>query len=153
MPGFCGSGGYRDGRVEFSRVEAVFVTDRRECSFPRKVLLEEFPMSNHGAIAFTCLRPHGGPPQGSEGGSCPAGLLYAIFPGYDVGVRARGSPENFASLQKWLRGRARALLPGQQVRRVEIRWFREIVSIDSAELHTAREPTGTLVIPLVGGEG
>jgi hypothetical protein len=153
MPGFAGSGGYRDGRVELSQYDAVFVADGQEFSFPPRVLLEEFPVNEQGAIAFTCFRPRGGPPQGSEGGSRPAGRLYAIFPGYEVGARSRSSPENIASLRKWLGGRARALLPGRQPSRVEFRWSRETVRLDGGELHTEREPTGALVIPLEGDQG
>jgi hypothetical protein len=151
MPGFSGSGGYRDGRVEIMQYEAVFITEGETFSFPPKVLLEEFPDSHHGTIAYIALTPRSESPQTAQRTSRIARLRDAIFPGYGARKTSRDSPENFASLQDWLRGRARALVPGRRVSRVEIRWFLEKVRIAGTKFHTEREPTGTLVIPLNGG--
>jgi hypothetical protein len=151
MPAFPGSGGYRDGRVEISQYEAVFITEGETFSFPSKMLLEEFPDSLHGTIAKNALTPRSESPQTAQRTSQIALLRDAIFPGFGARKTSRDSPENFASLQDWLRGRARVLVPGRLVSRVEIRWFREKVTIAGTKFHTEREPTSTLVIPLNGG--
>jgi hypothetical protein len=66
MPGFGGSGGYRDGQVELTRYDAVFVTADAEVPVPPRVLLSEFPESQHGAFAATAFRPR---PDADSGNS------------------------------------------------------------------------------------
>ena len=150
MPGFAGSGGYRDGVVEIDRFEAVFVAEGEEYSFPPKVLLEEFPVSHHGAIASTSLTPRNDLPQPVPRASRSARLRDAIFPGYAARAASRNSPDSLASLQEWLSGRARVLVPGRQVARVEIRWFKETIGLDNGKQTTQRDPSGTLIVELDG---
>ena len=146
MPGFSGSSGYRDGRVELNSFDAVFVSGEEEFSFPPSVLLNEFPDSKYSMIANTSLMP----PQ--ESPPVATGWLRrikdAIFPAY--GAASGQSPEAVASLQNWLRGRARVLVPGRAVSRVEIRWYRETVTVDQGRLETTRKPTHTFTIQLDG---
>ncbi len=150
MPSFRGSGGYRDGRVEVTRYEVVFLAEGEEFSFHPKTLLEQFPDSHHGALAETSLRPRNEAPRPFSKRSWLHRFRDAIFPGYAASRTSRDSPANIASLQDWLRGRARDLVPGRHVSRVEIRWFRVVFSVDGGRLETDREPTGTLVVPLDG---
>ncbi len=148
MPGFGGSGGYQDGRVKINRYEAVFVADGEEFSFPPKVLLKEFPDSHHGAISESLdprIEATRVAPKGRMGR-----LRDAIFPGYAARSKSRDSPQSIASLKEWLRSRARELVPGRPVSRVEIRWFYEIVRVDGARFENKREPIDTLVITLEG---
>lgn len=150
MPGFGGSGGYRDRHVELSRYEAVFITEQEEFTFPPQVLLGEFPDSHHGHIAAASLTPHKERRPVSAARSKFGRIRDAVFPGYAFARRSHGSPVYLASLGAWLRGRADVLLPGRKVTHVEIRWFRERVRIDGSEFRTERVPTDSLLVDLDG---
>jgi hypothetical protein len=153
MPGFDGNGGFQDGRVNVVRYEAVFITDRGEVTIQPQTLLSQFHDSLHWAIAYNCLSPVPATNLKSPAES-PRSLLKRIqkrlLPGYRSGSAHRSSPENIATLQDWLRGRANALLPGHRVSRVEIRWFRETVRLEDGNLVVDGSPAGVLLVPLNG---
>jgi hypothetical protein len=152
MPTFSGSGGYRDGAVEMTRYDAVFISAGQEFSFTPNQLLAEFPDGHRAAIAANALRPAGDAPPSSTKGSRIRRIQETIFPGFAAGNLSRNSAENKASLQAWLRGRAESLVPGRPVSRAEIRWYREAESFgaDGTRVETRRTPDGTLIVPLLG---
>lgn len=157
MPGFEGSGGYQEGQVKIVRFEAVFVADGEEFSFQPKVLLNEFPISHHGAISESSLKPRLPSPPAAPP-SRLGSLRDALFPGYAGRRMSRVSPETAASLRNWLQSRGRDLVPGRQVSRVEIRWFRETVQFATGQFagdwrETAREPIYTVVVTLAEEPG
>ncbi len=151
MPGFRGSGGYQhDGRVEVVRYEAVFIAGAEEFTVAPKVLLAEFPDSHHGEIAQSTLAPRVDAPN-----EIPRSRLKrvrdAIFPGYAARNALWDSPNDIASLRNWLRSRGEVLVPGREISRVEIRWFRERIRVVGERLESGREPVGSLVVRLDGG--
>lgn len=156
MPTFSGSGGYRDGSVELLRYDAVFVADDgKEFLFAPKVLMADFPDGHRMAIALNALRPRDESLPASASSSRIRRIRDAIFPGFAAGHLKRNSPENRASLERWLRGRAQALVPGQTVSRAEIRWYRAASTFgaDGAWTESKRTPDGTLVVSLTGEPG
>jgi hypothetical protein len=153
MPTFSGSGGYRDGSVELQRYDAVFVADDgKEFSFGPNVLLAEFPDGHRAAIAANAMRPRDESLPTSAPGSRVRRIRDAIFPGFAAGNLKRNSPENQASLEHWLRGRAQVLVPGHTIVRAEIRWYRVASTFggDGTWTESKRTPDGTLVVRLAG---
>jgi len=153
MPTFSGSGGYRDGSVELVRYDAVFVADDgNEFSFAPNVLLADFPDGHRAPIAANALRPRNESLPTSPAGSRVRRIRDAIFPGFAAGNLKRNSPDYEASLQKWLRERAQALVPGQTISRAEIRWYRVASTFgsDGTWTESKRTPDGTLVVALQG---
>lgn len=149
MPGFEGSGGYRDGEVTLSRYEAVFVADGEEISFPPKVLLNQFPDSLHTTIGRTSIVP----PEATihhEPKGRSIEILHAIFPGFASRSPSRDSAGFRDSRKAWLKERARALVPGRDVSRVEIRWFLEKIRIVNGQPQATREPQYTLRVDFDG---
>jgi hypothetical protein len=82
--------------------------------------------------------------------SARTGIRYRVFPGLDAGLVDRTSAANIVSLTSWFRDRARRLLPGQSVERVEIRWFEDKFQNQEGNLAMVRRPAGAFVVPLEG---
>jgi hypothetical protein len=147
MPEFRGSGGYQNGKVYVKRIEAVFVTREGETiSFTRRDLLSDFPGSHHDVIANCFLSP--------LADSCtpvqnpPNPIIHLVFPGLGAGSLHRTAPENIESLRSWALDRARQLLPRRTVKRVEFRWYQEILQNVSGQPRMERKPDGAFVIRL-----
>ena len=152
MPPFRGSGGHQNGQVEIARYEATFVTPQKEFIVSPRRLLDQFPDSHHFTINETFLSPITEASQSSakESVNFLSPIKKMVFPGYLSGSKNRNSPENIESFRNWLRNRAETLFPGENVIRVEIRWYRDICRLQEGELVVLREPSSTLTIPLEG---
>ena len=129
------------------RCDVVFVSDRGETLVAPKTLLAEFPDSLYLTIARTSLRPNRETPRLRPGESALHRFAGAVFPGY-VASRHMDPALKRASLRRWLRRRAEALVPDQRVRRVEIRWFEQTLRLEPTGLTARREPLDTLAVSL-----
>jgi hypothetical protein len=151
MPPFRGTGGYRDGKVEIERYDAVFVTPDKEFTISTDRLLDQFPNSHHGSISgigFTPIKDKN--ELRPQADNLLSNVRKFLFPGYLLGWKNRTSSESLASLRDWLRNRAKILVPREDVIRVEIRWYRHICSFEEGEMIVSREPSGTVTISLEG---
>lgn len=144
MPGFGGSGGYRDGEVHVARMEAVLVHADGETAVSQRQLLAPYPDSHHGSIAGLFLNP-----APREAPPLRRWLRRTLLPGLAAGQDRPGGRVN-PSLCGWARWRAAELLPGARVRRMEIRWYRDTYRPGS-RTPAAREPLGRMSLPLDGG--
>jgi hypothetical protein len=153
MPTFSGSSGYRDGAVEMTQYDAVFISAGQEFSFTPNELLADFPDGHRAAIAANALRPTSDAAPTPTKASRIRRIQETIFPGFAAGNLSRNSAENKASLRAWLRERAESLVPGRPVSRAEIRWYRvaETFGADGTRVESRRTPGGTLIVPLAGG--
>lgn len=144
MPGFGGSGGYRDGKVEFSTYDVVITTPQASYVFTPREFLSDIPDSHHGAIS-RILRP---PSEKvgtdkvetvSNSGSRLGRLRDEIFPGYAQRRLSQRTAEKNTELKIWLKQRAERLLPGQEISAAEIRWHSDKIRIENNKVEHDRQ--------------
>ena len=151
MPGFKGDGGYRDGAVQFSRVDVVFVGRDGEKVVNQRELLSEYDDSLHSTIMnnfLSPLREDTGPGASEEIKTWRQRLRQRLFPNLHAGARKRTDPRNVASLRQWLTRRSSRIFPQQVSERVEFRWFDEKIRIENGERKESCKPAGIFVVPL-----
>jgi hypothetical protein len=149
MPGFHGSGGYRDGQIHRVRTAAFFFfADGGSASFTQRQLLDEFPPSYDWFISCAILSP---PREGEALRDEPAqrqGLRDLLLPGLHAGSINRMTWANRESLRVWLTDRSQALAPGRCADRFEMRWYLDTYTPAGGPLQRTTVPTGTLAIDL-----
>ena len=151
MPGFHGTGGYRDGKVQVRRLEALFVTvDGEAITFTQRELLSDFPDSHHGNIAGSFLSPLPERATLSPAPSSRRGFRYRIFPGMNAGRIERTTADNITSLHAWIQMRAHILVPNRWIERVEFQWYEDTFEKREGRLTIQRQPIGMLLIRLMG---
>jgi hypothetical protein len=99
---------------------AIVQTDGRENVFSQRDFFSEYPDALHGSMAMNLFSPMSDAatttkPMGAKS-SLRAFLLPSLY--YD-----RASKTNVDSLHAWVGQRARALVPGATIERVDFRWF------------------------------
>jgi hypothetical protein len=144
MPAFNGAAGYAHGEVGIERMEAAFLHSRGETVVSQRRLLATIPDSHHGAIAHLLAPPR------PDRRPLRDWLRRHLLPGMGAGrvTRDRGCID--PSLAPWLRARAAALLPGERVSAVEIRWYHDTFR-PPARAPASRRAAGVVRVPLDGG--
>jgi len=117
-------------------------------SLTQRELLSDFPGSHHEVIANCFLSPHPDRCTRDLVQSPLNEITHLVFPGLRAGSLHRTAPENIESLRSWALYRARQLLPGRTVKRVEFRCYQDIFQNVSGRLMMERKPDGAFVIPL-----
>ena len=150
MPGFEGSGAYRARGLEIETYEAAFIAaNGGATTVTPRVLLQEFPDSDHAAIGYFALKPT--PTQGESAKTVTwlGRVRAAVFPGFQKRPGSSEYDDRLASLREWLTWRAATLAPGRSISQVEIRWWRENVRVTGGTPQVIqREPIGTLFVEL-----
>lgn len=110
---------------------------------PRAHLLADVSDSHHGTLSALLS------PAEPQDRPLPAWLRAHLLPGLAAG-RMDGRPACARpSLRAWARRRAAALLPGEPVHRLELRWYRDTFA-PGGEAPVARQAAGVTAIPLAG---
>ncbi len=151
MPRFWGTGGHHDDRVDTLRMEVVFVTtDGEEIPVSGHTLLADLPENQYTTITWQFLSKIRAETPAEARDRSRAGFRYRIFSGLAAGSLDRATPENVASLRAWVAQRARTLLPGRTIDRVEFRWYLDTLRIDenTNEVFNDSHLDGTLVVDL-----
>lgn len=143
MPAFAGAGGYERGVVRIERMAPVFTGPAGEHPVSQRALLAEFPDSHHAVLADLLH------PAPRELRPLQRLLRRHLLPGLAAGRTDRRLDCPDPSLRAWARRRARTLLPGVAVQRLELRWYMDTFARGGLQ-PTSREPSGTWVIALEG---
>lgn len=122
LPGFGGSGGYKDGRVHLKRFDVVAIKiNGKEQYISSRDWFGEFPDALHSSIAESFFSPVAAPPRSTRSvGGWASTFRATVFPGL---FPSRQSPEHMADLRAWVGHRLAAFTEPENVTRVDFRWF------------------------------
>lgn len=149
MPGFRGCAGYKQGQVGLQRFEAGFICEDGAAVFSQMDLFKDLPGSYHSFIAEKFCKPANLEKKFNLPLGVWQGCWRRFFPGLHAAEMKRRDESNPESFRAWLEQRAEKLMPGRQVRKVELTWFEEMVSFHHEHNCTGnRRLLGRLTIPL-----